>query len=50
MQAHMGPVLAASVAVSSYVFCLIDSEGLVLLHPSGSYSHSASSSMGIHEL
>lgn len=49
-QTHVGPVLAASMAVSSYAFCLIDLEGLVLLCPSGSYNHSASSAMGIHEL
>ena len=43
---HTNPVLDASVSVSSYVPCLVDSEGLALLEPSipsGSYTLSTSS-------
>jgi hypothetical protein len=53
MQTYIGPVLAASVSVSSYVPCLVDSKGLLLLLysvPSDSYTLSASSSAGFSGL
>ena len=52
MQTFIGPVLSAAASVSSYGPCLVDSEGLALLEPSipsGSYTLSASSSVGFPE-
>lgn len=40
LQTHVGPVLASSVFVSSYVLCSVDSEGPVLLVSSITYSMS----------
>ena len=52
VQIPVGPVLAASGSVCSYVSCLVDSVSLVFRvssMPSGSYNLSASSSLGFPE-
>lgn len=53
VRTHRSPMLSNLVSVNSYVLCLIDSEGLVLLvssTPSGSNNPYVLSSSGIPEL
>lgn len=53
MYNHAGPVLVTSVSVSPYQYCLVDSEGLVLLMssiPSDFHSLSTPSLVGFPKL